>query len=146
MLSVKCDRRKVILRKTAGTKPTREVAKERKARNVKKGACHNCNEVGRLARERPKKKDTNNASLSGGGDVYCLTYTDDQSQWTMMLAEVGHIREQLSNIKWLVDSGAACLAWPCKVKPGSSQGGTFLTATGAPIGSQGTTEVKFPAG
>ena len=78
--------------------------------------------------------------------MYCLTYTDDQSQWTMMIAEVGHIREQLSNIKWLVDSGAACLAWPCKVKPGSSQGGTFLTATGAPIGSQGTTEVKFPAG
>ena len=46
-----------------------------------------------------------------------------------MLAEAGQIREQSSNIELLVDSGAACRAWPCKVKPGSSQGRTFLTST-----------------
>ena len=75
--------------------------------------------------------------------MHCLTYTDDQFQWIMMLAEVGQIREQSNNIEFLVDSGAACHAWPCKAKPGSSQGGTFLTATGAPVESQGTLKVKF---
>ena len=60
-----------------------------------------------------------------------------------MLAEVGQIREQSNNIEFLVGSGAACHAWPCKAKPGSSQGGTFLTATRAPVESQGTLEVKF---
>ena len=40
----------------------------------------------------------------------------------MMLAEVGQIREQSSNIEFLVDSGAA---WLWNVKLGSSQGGTF---------------------
>ena len=44
----------------------------------KKSACHSRNEVGHFARECPKKKETNNASSSGGGDVHCLTYTDDQ--------------------------------------------------------------------
>ena len=71
----------------------------------KKGACHNCNKVGHFAPECPKKKETNNASSSGGSDVHCLTYTDDQSQWIIMLPEVGHIREQSDNTKFLVDSG-----------------------------------------
>ena len=69
-------------------------------------------------RECPKKKKTNNASSSGGSDVHCLTYTDDQSQWIMMLAEFSQIREQSNNIEFLVDSG-----------------GTVLTATGAPVES-----------
>ena len=57
-----------------------------------------------------------------------------------MLAEVGQNQEQSNNIEFLVDSGAACHAWPFKTKYGSSRGGTFLTATGA---SQGTLDVSF---
>ena len=53
----------------------------------KNGACHNCDVVGHVARECPKKKETNNASSSGGGGVHCLTYTDDEFQWIMMLTE-----------------------------------------------------------
>ena len=43
----------------------------------KTGACHNCNEVGHSALECPKNKESNNASSSSGGDVHCLTYTDE---------------------------------------------------------------------
>ena len=95
-----------------------------------------CSEVGHFARECPKKKEASNASSSGGGDVHCLTYTDDQSHWIMMLAEVGQNQEQSNNIEFLVDFGSACHAWPCKTKPG-------LTATGAPVASQGTLDVSF---
>ena len=42
-----------------------------------------------------------------------------------------------------MDSGAACHAWPWKAKLGSSLLGTFLTATGAPVESQGTLEVNI---
>ena len=60
-----------------------------------------------------------------------------------MLAEVGQNQEQSNNIEFLVNSGAACHAWPCKTKSGSSHGGTFLTATRAPVASQGTLDVSF---
>ena len=40
-------------------------------------------------------------------------------------------------------AGAACHAWPGKRKPSSSRGGTFLTATGAPVASQGSLDVSF---
>ena len=60
-----------------------------------------------------------------------------------MLAEVDQSREQSNNIGFLVDSGAACRAWPCKTKPGSSRGLTFLTATRASVASQGTLELTF---
>ena len=58
-----------------------------------------------------------------------------------MLTETGQIRERLN----MVDSGAACRAWPCKMKPGSPQGGTFWAAKGAPAEPQGTTG-EIPAG
>ena len=50
-----------------------------------------------------------------------------------MLAEVRHIRDPF-------ESGAACYAWPCKVKTVSSHGGKVVTATGAPVESQVTME------
>ena len=60
-----------------------------------------------------------------------------------MLAQVGLVVERSNDIEFLVDSGAACHAWPCRTTAGSSYGETVLTATGAPVASQGTLEVKF---
>ena len=114
--------------------------KSKDADGRRKGPCHNSNEVGHFVRDCPKKKESNNASSSGGGNVHCLRYTVDQSQWVMMLAQVGGVVEQSDNIEFWVESGAARHARPCRTKPGSSQGGKFLTATGAPVG---TLEVKF---
>ena len=121
----------------ASERQQRKWEKERKARKAKgkdtkpkdgdakqKGACHNCGEVGRFARECPKK-EASNASSRGGSGVHCLTYTDGQSHWIMMLAEVGHNQEQSNNIGFLVDSGAASHACPCKTKSGSSREGAF---------------------
>ena len=36
--------------------------------------------------------------------MHCLTYTDDQSHWILMLAEVRQNQEQSNNIEFLVDS------------------------------------------
>ena len=101
----------------------------KEADNKKKEACHNCDEVGHFARNCPKKKELNNASSSGGGDMHCLTYTDDQSQWIMTLAQVGPVVERSNDIGFLMGSGVACDAWPCKTTAGSSYGETILTAT-----------------
>ena len=60
-----------------------------------------------------------------------------------MLAEVGQNQKQSNNIEIMADSRAACHAWPCKTKAGSFRGRTFLTATGAPVASQGTLDVSF---
>ena len=101
-----------------GKKSQGKGTKPKDGKTKKKSARHNCNEVGHFARDCPKK-ESNNASSSGGGDVHCLTYTNDQSHWIMMLARDGRIWEQSNNIKFLVDSVATCHAWPCKAKPAS---------------------------
>ena len=72
-----------------------------------KGACQNCNEVGHFARDCPKKKETSNASSSGGGDVHCLPYTDDQFQWIMMPADSGTIKHRVVGGFW---SCMSCVA------------------------------------
>ena len=56
-----------------GTKP-------KDSDNKNNGAGHNCNEVGHYARNCPKKKESSTTGFSGGGDLHCLTYTDDLSQ------------------------------------------------------------------
>ena len=58
-----------------------------------------------------------------------------------MLAEVGQNQEQSNSIELLVELLGH--AWPCKTKSGSSRGGTFVTATSAPVASQGTLDVSF---
>ena len=161
-----CAGRKDTSQENVGIRPTRGVGKERRARKARKdkgkarnprkpttrrkNACHNCNEVGQFARNCRKKKESNNASSSCGGDLHCLTYTDDQSQWIMMLAQVGLVVERSNDIEFLVYSGTACHAWPCWTTAGRQLDdswfflwGAFLTATGAPVASQGTLDVKF---
>ena len=60
-----------------------------------------------------------------------------------MLAEVGQNQEQSNNIEFLMNSGAACHAWPFKTKSGSSRGRTFFDCHGTPVASQGTLDVSF---
>ena len=115
-----------------GKKSQRKGTKPKDGDIEKKNAC----EVGHFVRECAEKKETNNASSGGGVDVHCLTYTDDQSQWIMMFAEVGQIRGQSSNIEFFVD--------PCvsvQSETWFTPGGTFLIAKGAAVESQGSTEV-----
>ena len=152
-----CAGRKDTSQETVGIRPTKGVGTQRRARkarkdkgkgtkpkeadNKKKGACHHCNEVVHFARNCRKKEESNSAR----SDLYCLTYTDDQSLWILMLmlAQVGLVVERSNDIEFLVDSGTACHSWLCRTTAGSSYGETFLTATGAPVASQGTLEVKF---
>ena len=156
MLSFTCAGRKDTLRRTAGTQANKGSGKRKKGKEgqgkstkpkdgdaKQKGACHIFGEVGHFARECHKKKEASNGSPSGGGGVHCLTFTDDQSHWIVMLAEVRQNQEQSINNELLVDSGAACHAWPCKTKSGSSRGGTFFNATRAPVASQRTLDVSF---
>ena len=70
LAKVMCARRKVILRKILDSKPTKEVAKERKARTTrkvkdtkpkdgdtkKKSVCHKCHAVGHFAREMSEEE------------------------------------------------------------------------------------------
>ena len=95
------------------------------------------------ARNYPKKRESSTTSFSGGGDLHCLTYTADQPQGIMMLAQVGPVVERLNSFEFLVDSGAACHVRSCRTTAGSSLWETFFIATGAPVASEGTLEVNF---
>ena len=85
--------------------------------NKKRGACNNCKVVGHFASNCPgrKKREPHNASYGGGGDLHCLTYSDDQFQWITMPEKVGLVVE-LSNIaELLMHSGAASHVRPCRM-------------------------------
>ena len=47
----------------------------------RKGVCNKCDGSGDFASKCLKERESSNASYSGGGDPYCLTYTDDQFHW-----------------------------------------------------------------
>ena len=68
-------------------KGQRKSTRTKEADNKKTGADNNCNVVGHIALNCPrrKKREPHNASYSGGGDLHCLTCTDDQFQWITML-------------------------------------------------------------
>ena len=61
-----------------------------------------------------RRKSQTIRMISGGRDLHCLTCTDDQSQWIMMLADIDHDCESSGDVESLVDSGAACHAWPAQ--------------------------------
>ena len=121
----------------------RKARKTKDSDNKKNGAWDNCSEVGHYARNCTKKKESSTTSFTGGGDLHCLTYTDDQSKGIKMLAQVGPVVERLNNIKFLVESGAVCHVRSCRTTANSSLGKTLLTVTGTPVASQDTLEVKF---
>ena len=111
--------------------------------NKKKGACYNCKVVGHFASNctRRKKREPHNASYGGGGDLHCLTYTDDQFQWITMREKVGPVVEQSNITELLMDYGAASHVRPCRVAAGYSCD-AFRNATDTQTTSQGILKAK----
>ena len=101
----------------------------------RKGICNKCDGVGDSASNCLKERESSNASYSGGGDLHCLTYTDDQFHWITTMGKVGLVVEQSNT------TGAACRVRPCRVTAGYSCD-ALLIATGAHPTFQGTLEVK----
>ena len=89
-----------------------------------------------------RKRESHNASYIGGGDLHCLTYTDDQSQWITMLEKVGPVVEQSNMTELWMESGAASLVGPCRMTAGCSCGEALLKATEAQAASQGMLNAK----
>ena len=88
-----------------------------------------------------RRTEPHNARYGGGGDLHCLTYTDDQFQWITMREKVGPVVEQSNITELLLDSGAACRVLPCRVTVGYSCD-AFLNATNAQVTSQGMLKAK----
>ena len=143
------------LQKTRGIKPTREVRKVRWARKNKKGqrtkdtdnkmrgAYKNCKVIGNFASNCPrrKKREPHNASYGGGGELHCLSYTDDQFQWITLLEKVGPVVEQSNITELLMDSGAASQMRPCSMTAGYSCD-PFLNAADTQVAYQGKLKAK----
>ena len=88
------------------------------------------------------ERESSNVSYSGGDDLHCSLYTEDQFQGITTLEKVGSVGEQSNITEPLMDSGAACHVCPCRMTVGYSCEEAFLTNTGAQVTSQGTLEVK----
>ena len=75
---------------TKDKKGQRKSTRTKDTDNKKKGACNNCKVVGHFALNCPrrKKREPHNASYSGGGDLHCLKYTDDQFHWITTLKKL----------------------------------------------------------
>ena len=125
-------------------KGQRKSTRTKDADNKKRGADNNRNVASPFAFfcPRRKKRETHNARYSGGGDLHCLTYTDEQFQWITMLEKVGAVVEQSNITELLMDSGAASHVKQCRMTAGHSYDGAFLRATGAQVTSQGTLKAK----
>ena len=95
VLSVTCARRrKVTLRQICWYKPAGVVEKEIKARRVKKSQAKGTKSMGRDTKKKGmchNCKESNNSSSSGGRDLSFMTYTGDQPQWIIVLAEVDQV-------------------------------------------------------
>ena len=125
-------------------KGKRKSTRTKDADNKKRGADNNCNVASHFALNFPrrKKRESHNASYSGGGDLHCLMYTDDQFQCITMLEKVGPMVEQSNITELLMGSGAASHVRPCRMTAGYSYEEAFLNATGAQVTSQGTLKTK----
>ena len=111
-------------------KGRRKITKPEEDDSKKEGACNKCNAFGHFALNCPKKRESNNVSYSGGDDQHCSTFTDDQFQGITMQEKVGPVVEQLNITELMMDSGAACHVWPCRMIVGYSFEEAFLTTTG----------------
>ena len=125
-------------------KGQRKSKRTKDADNKKRGVDNNYNVTSHFALNWPrrKKRESHNASYSGGGDLHCATNTDDQFQWITMLEKVGPVVEQSNITELLMDSGAAGHVRPCRMTAGYSSEEAFLKATGAQVTPQGTLKAK----
>ena len=163
-LSVRCTAREDSLQKTIGIKPTSVVRKGKKdkkdkkrqrkstrtkdADNKKRGADNSRNVASPFALNCPRKKkrESRNASYSGGGDLHCLTYTDEQFQWITMLEKVGAVVEQSNITELLMDSGAASHVKPCRMTAGHSYEGGISESHRCTGNISGNAESEVPIG
>jgi hypothetical protein len=121
----------------------------------KKGLCHNCGKEGHFARDCRSKKTGDSAAAV---ELTYLGVPDLEESWLMMLEHVeqGKILTALEQevqplnavvrdaTEFLVDSGAACHAYPLtKGQRKTGNGTTYVTASGQTITSGGTQRLTY---